>query len=114
MGRELEGEDARVDDTHILRSVHHEFRVNDTSLFLRQHRTGHRRVELRADLVREPILPVRVALDSRPGRRLGQQVVGDGSCLTKFTSELERLTQRNKVSVVREVHRVDGRIDERI
>lgn len=114
MGGELEGEHARVDDAHVLRSVDQQFRIDNTAVFLRQHRTGHRRVELRADLVRQPILPVRVTLNSRSGRRLCQQVIGEGSCLTKFTREPERLTQRNEVGVVREVHGVDGRIDKRI
>ena len=97
MGSKLEREHARVCNTNILGAIDNELRVDDATLFLRQHRARHCGVVLCADLTREPRLPVRVCLDGGPGVELAGQVCAQRGGAAELSGELEALAHEDEV-----------------
>jgi hypothetical protein len=70
MGGKLHGIHRRVRDSHIGQTVYAQIRVDDASLFEREHGARGRRVEFGLDDPRDPVVPVSVSVDVRSGSKL--------------------------------------------
>ena len=109
MGSELNGEYRGINDPDVRQAVNFQPGIDDTSLVLRQHSKGIRRVELGLNVVGDKGIDIRVGSDSRTGADFTGEDSTEWRSSCNLPSKLDSLPHQRDICRVGQASRVEGR-----